>query len=431
MENHTSLRARRKFIGHALVGMASSLAIPSYSRNSNGDCSDVSTISRIDGEALDEHYWEMVKRQFSMPKGKVMVNAANLCPSPFVVTDAVIRHTRSLEKDVSFQNRGKFSDIRKEALNLLGEYLGAEASEIGITRNTSEGNNIIVNGLDFENGDEVIIWNQNHPTNQIAWQQRARREGFSVKVIHTPDNPKSKSELVDTIRDAITVKTRLIAFSHISNVSGIAMPAAEICELAGSRGILTLIDGAQSFGIEKVNLKDIGCDFYTGSAHKWLMGPKETGVVYVRGELIDRVWPSVISAGWKEDWKTVDEKLCVLGQRNPAAASALVETINFHNDIGNINIQKRVRALTNFLKEQIQHRIPGSSFVTPMQEEMSGGIVIFKMKNMDSMHIFQKLYENYGIASAPSGGIRLSPNIYNTIADMEMVVDALSELNKA
>ncbi|MDG2448701.1 MAG: aminotransferase class V-fold PLP-dependent enzyme [Saprospiraceae bacterium] len=426
MKKQIPLKTRRKFIGHALVGMASSMAIPSYSRTSDGN---YGKSLKINTEALDEHYWEMVKSQFSIPKGKIMVNAANLCPSPFVVTDAVIRHTRSLEKDVSFQNRDKFSDIRTEALKLMGEYLGAEASEIGITRNTSEGNNIIVNGLDFEKSDEVIVWNQNHPTNHVAWQQRAKREGFSVKIIKMPENPKSKSDLLDAIKDSISDKTRLIAFSHISNVSGIAMPAAEICELAKSKGILTLIDGAQSFGIEKVNLKQIGCDFYTGSAHKWLMGPKETGIIFVRGERIDEVWPSVISAGWKEDWKTVDEKLCVLGQRNPAAASALVETINFHNDIGNINIQKRVRALTNFLKEQIQDRIPGSSFVTPKQEEISGGIVIFKMKDRDSIHIFQKLYENYGIASAPSGGIRFSPNIYNTMADMEMVVDVLSELN--
>ena len=420
--------SRRNFLKKAATGFATGIAVPTFASSVYQPFSDHQDLGLSKGEQADEKYWEMVKQQFAIPADLIMVNSANLCPSPYVVTEAIVNYTRDLEKDVSFQNREKFNQVRQHALEMLADYLGVEKSEIGITRNTSESNNIIVNGLDLSKRDEVIIWDQNHPTNGIAWEQRAKREGFKVRKIQVPENPDSQQALIKPFEEAITNRTRLVAFSHISNVSGIALPAKKICAFAKSKGILTLIDGAQSFGLQQVNLKKIGCDFYSGSAHKWLMGPKETGILYVNKALMDDVWPSVISAGWDEEWETIDEKLCVLGQRDDAAISALVETINFHKNIGFENIEGRVRQLTDYLKKNIHERISGVSFVTPLEKELSAGIVIFQLADKDFREVFQRLYEDFGIASAPTGGIRLSPNIYNTIGDMERIVEALSKI---
>ena len=277
-------------------------------------------------------------------------------------------------------------------------------------------------------GDEIILWDQNHPSNGAAWEQRAKRYGFTVKKISVPADPKSVQDLVKPFRDAITPQTKLIGFSHISNTSGIALPAKLICELASGKNILTLVDGAQSLGSVDLNLKDIGCDFYTGSTHKWFMGPLENGILYVKKQSSNQLWPNIISAGWKEGSMTVDEKYCMLGQRNEATLSGLSETVKFHQTIGKKNIENRIVQLNSYLKEQIKTKIPQITFITPMSPELSAGVTIINLPGKKPAEVSQKLYELYGIAAAPTGGIRMSPHIYNTLADIDKVVKALGEL---
>ena len=231
--------------------------------------------------------------------------------------------------------------------------------------------------------------------------------------------------MIAAFAKAITPKTKLIAFSHVSNLSGIALPAKEICALAKSRGVLSLVDGAQTLGLMDLNLHDMGCDFFSASTHKWLMGPMENGILYVAKPQIANLWPAVIGGGWKDDMKTVDEKICVLGQRIETTTSALPETIDFHLLIGKKNIEERVVALNTYLKEQIRLKIPVATFVTPVNPELSAGIVIVNLAGKDAKDVYQKLYENHGIACASTGGIRLSPHIYNTMEDINKVVESL------
>lgn len=373
----------------------------------------------------DETYWEMVKRQFAVPDNLIMMNAANLCPPPYVVNERVTEYSTALSRDVSFQFRERFTKLRRKSIGMLAGFVGADPEEIGITRNTSEANCIIVQGLDFKSGDEIVIWEQNHPSNEAVWLNRAKRFGFTVKKVSVPPNPTSDTELLEPFVKAITSKTRLIAFSHISNVSGIALPAKAICQLAKSKGILTLVDGAQALGFMELNLHDLGCSFYTASTHKWLMGPYENGVLYVNKDFVSRIWPNIIGGGWKEA-PTVDENLCVTGQRNEATPAALPDIVNFHHSIGRKNIEDRVVKLNAHLKEHLPHALPGVQFITPLAAGLSGGIVIVKIPDKDPGMIIQKLYADYGIAAAPAGGIRFSPHIYNTLADIDRVVKALS-----
>lgn len=417
---------RRKFLKQLLAGTMASVAIPVIGKSISEEKQRPAW--PLDKTVQNEAYWEMVKKQFPVPSNLIMLNAANLCPSPYFINELVASTMKELEMNVSFQFRSRFAEKRKKALEMMAAFIGVSKDEIGIVRNTTEANTLIVNGLDFERGDEVIIWDQNHPSNAIAWEQRAKRNGIIVKKVTLPPSPKSIDELMAPFFNAVTSKTKLISFSHISNISGMALPAKEICKTARDKNILTLVDGAQSLGMMDLNLHDMGCDFYTASTHKWLLGPFENGILYMRKENTQRLWPTVISAGWKETSTTVDEKLCVLGQRNETTPFALPETLEFHLSIGKKNIEDRVRSLSANLKEKIKAKVPQATFVTPLSPEMSAGIVIINLPGKQPAEVFQKLYEVHGIAGASSGGIRLSPHIYNTLSDLDKITDALAAL---
>lgn len=431
MNNHAisnrSNNRRRKFLKQISAGLTATLATPLLGKVHSRPTGNLDLLS-IGQDLPDESYWEMVKKQFVVPADHIMLNAANLCPSPHFVNERVGELAKDLAANVSFQSRAKLGKGRTEAIEKLATYLNTPVKTIGITRNTSESNNIVVNGLDFRPQDEVLLWEQNHPTNQIAWQQRAKRYGFKVKIFSLPANPASTEELLEVISGEIGPNTRLIGFSHISNVSGLALPAKAICQMARERDILSLVDGAQSFGFADLDLQDMGCDFYSGSTHKWLMGPMEHGVLYVREEQIDRIWPNIIAAGWSEDYKTLDEKVCILGQRNTPATPAIADILAFHQAIGKANVEARVRQLNSYLKNQLREHLPQTKFVTPLETELSGGVTIISVPGKDSRELFQQLYTQFGIAGAPTGGLRLCPHIYCTLKDIDRTVAALEDL---
>ncbi|MBK8290415.1 MAG: aminotransferase class V-fold PLP-dependent enzyme, partial [Flammeovirgaceae bacterium] len=403
------LSHRRKFVKQLLATSLTGLVLPSFAETSE---------LAPPTSAEDEKYWDEVKKQVTVPADHIMMNAANLCPSPAVVQDKVQELTKALNKDVSFQYRALFSATRKKSVSLLAQFVGADENEVGITRNTSESNCMIVHGLDLKPGDEIIIWEQNHPSNEEVWMSQAKRIGFTIKKISVPAAPTSVNDLIQPFVNAITPNTKLIAFSHLSNVSGLALPAKEICQVAKARGIMTLVDGAQTFGSMNINVHDMDCTFYSASTHKWLMGPFENGVLYVQKDYFSRIWPAIIGGGWKES-TTVDQHLCVLGQRNEPSPAALPEIVAFHEAIGIKNIESRIVQLSTHLKQQIKTKIPKATFVTPESPLYSGGIVIFNLPGKEIHEITDKLYHTYKIATAPSGGIRLSPHIYNTMKDLD------------
>lgn len=414
------LSPRRKFLQQLLATSLTGIALPSIA---------ATTKLTAPTSVAAEQYWENLKKQFSVPADYVMMNAANLCPGPIIVQEKVLELTNALNKDVSFQYRALFSATRKKSVSLLAKFVGADEKELGITRNTSESNCMIVHGLDLKPGDEVIIWEQNHPSNNEVWLRQAKRVGFTVKKISVPAEPKSANDLVQPFIKAITPNTKLIAFSHVSNVSGLALPAKEICQQAKARGIMTHVDGAQTFGSMIIDVHDMGCTFYTASTHKWLMGSFENGILYINKEYFGRIWPAVIGGGWKEA-TSVDAQLCVLGQRNEPSPAALPEALAFHETIGKKNIETRIVQLNTYLKQQLKKNVPQATFVTPLAPEFSGGIVIFNLPGREIHEVNDKLYHTYKIAAAPSGGIRLSPHIYNTMKDIDYVVKAIGELAK-
>lgn len=386
------------------------------------------------GVQTDEDYWSLVKEQFILEDDLILMNAANLCPSPLPVMETVFDLTRNVDSNPSMQNRSKFGDLKRKTRDLLAGYLGADPEEVVITRNTSEGNNVVINGLTLKPGDEVVIWDQNHPTNNLAWDVGSRRHGYTVIKVATPTDPRNSEDLLRPFTEALTRQTKVIAFSHVSNISGLALPAKRLCQEAESRSILTLVDGAQTFGAEALNLHDMGCDFYTGSAHKWFMGPKEAGLLYVRKNRIEEVWPLIVGIGWQDDTEDASSRFEALGQRDDATVAATGTTVEFHNTIGKERIESRIRALVSEIKARIQKEIPGTRFHTPLEPEMSSGVVVFAPPGIDMNRASGRLYQEFRIGCAVMrgdfAGIRLSPQIYNTMEEVERVVSAIASLQE-
>ena len=377
----------------------------------------------------DERFWTLVKNQFLIKKNLVMLNAANLCPSPAIVQSRVIELTKNVDSDPSFANRAKFSELKEKSRQALADYVGAENDEIAITRNTSEGNNFVINGVTLGKNDEVIIWDQNHPTANIAFDVRADRYGFNVIRVKTPENPKSPADLLKPFVDAMTPRTKLLAFSHVSNVSGQRIAAKELCSIARKNGILTLVDGAQTFGTLPLDLHDMGCDFFTASSHKWFCGPKEVGILYVRLERIEALYPSQVGVGWESAVNGGARKFDNLGQQDDSRVSAMFEAAQFHNTLSKIRISTRARMLADAVKDGLQKRIPNVKFVTPIDHTMSWGVVIFAIPGLDSGKALEALYGQHNIGCAAIGpNIRFSPHFYNPLSEIERAVDAVAQL---
>lgn len=379
--------------------------------------------------ADDEALFRMVRREFPFDEERVPMNAANLCPSPRSVADTVSELTRDIDHDCSFQNRGKFNGLRETAREQVAAQLGVSADELALVRNTSEANNIVNAGVPLHEGDEVLLWDQNHPTNNVAWDVRAARYGFSVRRIPVPKAPASEDDLASPFIDAFGANTKVVAITHVSNVSGIRLPVRRIADAAHERGIHVHVDGAQSFGGLAVDVPAIGADTFSSSSHKWYCGPKECGVLAVRSEVIPRLWPSVVAPGWGGDADpdpTGARKFESMGQRDDACLAGMGTTAEFHAAIGPDQVEKRMFDLARRLKEGI-HEL-GIALVTPMDAALSAGVVIIEVPAESQREVFSRMYDEHGIAGSTSGGFRLSPHLYNTAEHVERAIAGLKAL---
>ena len=398
------------------------------SRREFGKVFAVAAVGTTTLRQADFNGWMDVQNQFTLEEGLIVMNAANLCPAPAPVNDVLFRYTRDMDANPSFQNRAKFGQGREDTRARIAAFLNVTPEEIVITRNTSEGNNFVSSGLELSSGDEVVIFDENHPTNNQSWKDKAERFGFTVKAVSIPTPPPSADAIIAQMVAAMGPRTRVLAFTHVTSTFGTRFPARELCGIARERGILTLVDGAQTFGALDLDLQDMGCDFFTGSSHKWLTGPKEAGVLYMRSDAQERMAPSEVGViGGRVGASRVHERL---GQRDDPAIMALGEAIDFHDRIGKDRIERRSRDLATALKDEIG-KIPGVHMYSPTNPEISSAVVTFRPGDADIQSLNTRLYEDYGIACATRGGntagFRFAPHIYNDEQQVERVVRALRD----
>jgi isopenicillin-N epimerase len=380
-----------------------------------------------------ERYWEMVKRQYPLKDGLIYLNAANVAPASRPVLARYQEMLADFQGDPSFQNREKFEAIHQRLRVKLGKLLGVTGEEIAITRNTSEASNLIVQGLDLKAGDEIVALDQNHPSNLSSWQIRARRHGLKVRVVKVPQPAGSRDELIGLIEKQMTPQTRVVAITHQTNTTGQLFPVKEIAERAHAKGAWLHLDGAQSFGALNVNLRALGVDSYSGSAHKWLMGPLECGALYVRSERIKEVWPSVVTAGWSDSLQGA-AKFEVFGQRDDARIVAFETAVDFLDAIGMDVVEQRVRMLTSTLRTKLL-ALPGVTLVGNGEPDLTHSVVKVRPPK-NTAQLYDRLYREHRIATSgtPSGpleGIRFSPHIYNTLDEIKTTVEAFQKASAA
>lgn len=377
--------------------------------------------------APNESYWASVREQFLMPQDLTVMNAANLCPSSAPVLEAMYANTRDVDQDPSPTNRIKMGDGKEATRKLLAEFLRVTPEEIVITRNTSESNNLVSSGIDLKPGDEVVILSDNHPSNHMAWREKARRFGFTVRVVEQVNPHPGAEYYIQAFTSQMNPRTKVLAFTHLTSTVGDLFPAKELCGIARSRGILTLVDGAQSFGLMDMDLSDMQPDFYTGSAHKWPCGPKETGVLYINKSAQSKIWPSIFSAypGAVGISKTFE----AFGQRDEPAIIAFGEALKFQTKIGRKLIENRARELAQALIEGLG-KIDGIKLWTHPDPKRSVAVVSFLPGNLNPEKLAAALYKKDRIAGATRngadrGGLRYSPHLYNSHKEVERILAAI------
>ena len=376
-----------------------------------------------------EAFWREVRAKFLIPRNVAFMNAANLCPTSLPVVEAMEKNTRSYEAEPSPNRRSGLTAGKEEARRLLAEAMRVTPEEIVITRNTSEANNLVSSGLNFTAGDEILTFSDNHPSNLNAWRTKGQRFGYTVTSVPQVSPHPGTEFYVEAFRNAITHRTKVLAFSHVSSNSGDLLPAAELCKLARERGVLSVVDGAQTFGVLDNNLAEMKPDFYTGSGHKWPCGPKECGLLYINSMVHDRIHPSVVSL--YPGAVGISRTMEAFGQRDDSSLAALAEAVKLQGTIGRAAIERRGRQLAGHLMTELK-KMPGVKLWTDPDPSRSAAVVVFQPASLDVRRLGTALYETDKIVittrtGSDRPGLRLSPHFFNTMEDMDRFLAAMKK----
>ncbi len=309
-------------------------------------------------DSNEEAYWTALRKQFVIPEDEIYLNNGTVGSSPAPVLRAIFDAYNDSEKmaqsdpeDYPIWGYAAWNEFRDP----LAAFVGCTRDELALVRNATEANSYIANGIDLKAGDEVLITDQEHPGGEHPWNLRAKRYGIVVKKVALPKPVPNAADVLNRFSDAITPRTRVIFFSHITTVTGVVLPARELCALARSKNILSAVDGAHVPGMMRLNLRELGCDLYSSSPHKWLQATKGSGFLYVRDEVIDRLWNTIATEGW-DDPKLRAERFQRIGSSNVPALHGLRASIAFADQIGMDRIERRHRQMADHMLKQMLDR---------------------------------------------------------------------------
>ena len=380
----------------------------------------------------EEAYWAELRKQFLIPADEIYLNNGTVGSSPAPVLRAIFDGYTSSEKldesdpeDYPIWGYAAWNQFRDP----LAAFLGCNRDEIALLRNATEANSYIANGIEMKPGDEVLMTDQEHPGGEQPWQLKAKRYGIVVRKITLPRPVANGAQVLNLFSDAITPRTRVIFFSHVTTVTGVVLPAKELCALARSKGILSAVDGAHATGMMRLNLHDLGCDLYSSSPHKWLQATKGSGYLYVRDEVIDSIWGTVVTEGWDEP-KLRAERFQRIGSSNVPALCGLRAAIQLANQIGIERIERRHRELGDYMLAGMTKR--GVESWTSPDPALRCSIVTVNVPPIQNMELENWLWKTKKIrirGGAPSK-LRLSTPYYVSKKDIDRYLDAYDEYKR-
>ena len=426
---------RRRFLRSAGKGLGlmavSSAAVASLFENINAAGKSVDHLMAAE-VASNEDFWAAIQQSFSVTRGIINLNNGGVSPSPRIVTEAFVRYTWQQE-DATAYTMWQILEPQSETIRTgLAEMFGCDAEEIAITRNASESLEILLMGLDLRSGDEILTTTQDYPRMITTLRQRELREGLKLNLVKIPLAPKNVDDIANAFERAITPRTKLILVSHQINLTGQIVPVRKVCEMARSKGIETIVDGAHAFAQFDFKRDDLQCDFYGSSLHKWLYAPKGTGLLYVKKDKIAKVWALMAS----EDKNRSDiRKFEEIGTHSAAMRLAIGEAVLFHNAIGGKRKEERLRYLSRYWMNRLRD-VPKVGFNTSFDPAQSCAIANFKIEGVDPVKLGSYLMSKHKIFTTPIvheefSGVRITPNVYTTLWELDRFCNVVEEVAKS
>jgi len=380
--------------------------------------------------ARDETYWREIQQGFTLDRTIINLNNGGCCPSPRVVHEAFKRYLDvSNQSPVYHMWQILEPNIETVRRRLAAEF-GCNAEEMAITRNASEALQIAQLGIDLKAGDEVVTTNQDYGRMLDTWDQRARREGITVKKISFPVPPPSMDDLADRLISAIGPKTKVLHFCHITNLTGQIFPVKKICDAARAKGVKTVVDGAHAFAHFPYKASDLGCDYYGTSLHKWLLAPIGTGFLYVRRENIEGLWGLTPTAASRaKDIRKFEE----IGTHPAANHNAIAEALTFHDGMGS----ERKAARLRYLRDRWANRLTSTGrfkLHTSLDPAQSCAIGTVQVLGVETNKVVEQLWAKWRIIATPINhaeysGIRVTPNVYTTLEEVDTFGDAMEKIS--
>ncbi len=428
---HPSPLTRRAFARALFAGSAVSLA--ALDELNAAIAQKITSLNQkyLDDEAPDGVYWEEIRKLYEFEDRFIMMNNGTLGPMPRSVFNTLTRHFR-VQVTNPFDSYNYLPSFRESVREKLATFIGASPDEVALTSNTTEGLNFVINGLDLKAGDEVLMSNLEHPGHTGPWKLKEKRAGIVIKEVPLSATTKSVDEIVGAFAAAVTPKTRIISISHTVFITGLIMPLKELSRLAHDKGLFLLADSAHGIGMLDLDMKALGIDFFASSPYKWLGAPTGVGLLYVRKEAVDKVWPTVVSSGWETN--AAASKLDPSGQRSDAMLFALDEALNFNSRIGKSRIERRIKALGSRLKQELA-KIPGVKVHTPADPYLSAGLNAFSMGGSLESKLVDYLREKHNLVVRTTGspqagtyGVRVSTPIYVSTKEVDLVIEGVRTL---
>ena len=381
--------------------------------------------------ARDEDFWREIQQAFTVDRNIINLNNGGVCPSPKVVQDAMRRQLEFSNMAPAYTMWTVLEPEIESVRTRLAASFGCDPEEMAVTRNASEALEIVQLGIDLKAGDEVLTTDQDYPRMITTWQQRERRDGIKLKMISFPTPPPSMDDLYQRFERAIAPRTRVIHFCHITNLTGQIFPVKKICQMARSRGIEAIVDGAHAYAQFPFKHEDLDCDYYGTSLHKWLLAPHGTGFLYVRKSKIETVWPMMPApASMNANIRKFEE----IGTHPAANHNAIAEALTFHESIGADRKAARLRYLRSLWTDRLT-RFPNVTVRTSPDPEQSCGVVLVSVEGKKAPALAEELWKQrilvVAIVHKDFEGLRVTPNIYTTPREIDMFASAMEKLIKA
>lgn len=381
--------------------------------------------------AIMEDFWEQMRKDYRLNPDYINLENGYYSMMPEATLESYIKELRALNYEASHFMRTKMPDDGIRVRQTLANFMKCSLEEMIITRNTTESMDTVIAGFDWKPGDEAVMAHQDYGAMLDMFHQQSRRYGMVNRLVTIPAHPKSDEEIVEVYRKAITSKTRLLMVCHMINITGQILPVRKICDMAHEQGVEVIVDGAHAVAHIEFNLPELNCDYYASSLHKWLSVPLGAGMLYVKKEKVAKLWPVFGDRSFADD---DIRKLNHTGTQPWATLLTIPHAIRFHEAIGGKPKEERLRYLKDYWTSQVSN-LKGIHLNTPLEASRSCAIANVGIAGKKPGEIAKTLMEKYKIwtvaidhTDAGVKGIRVTPSVFTTTAELDKLVSALREM---